>query len=147
MHTKARVLGLLGLLVLATSAVAESPLAPTEKTYRLLQAISSQLEEAQTSFAPHDAAPAAALAKAQEQVRIAVAHCCHALYAAQLTAAKAALTQGKQQLALHHLRKADETLKKCPETPPAAEPQHEQEHSILGSASARRSHDSVLALP
>ena len=78
MHTKELVIGLLGLLVLAMPAVAEPPLDPTEKAYRLLQTIASQLQEAQTSFAPHDAAPAAALAKAQEQVCIAVAHCCHA---------------------------------------------------------------------
>ena len=138
MHTKALVIGLLGLLVFAPPAVAEPRLAPTEKAYRLLQAISSQLQEAQTSFAPHDSAPAAALAKAQEQVRIAVAHCCHALYTAQLTAAQAALTQGKQQQALQHLRKADETLKTCPDTPPVAEPRHDREDVILGNASVRQ---------
>jgi len=136
MYTKALVIGLLGLLLFAMPAVAEPPLGPTEKAYRLLQSISSQLQEAQMSFAPHDTAPAAALAKAQEQVRIAAAHCCHTLYAAQLRAAKAALTQGKQQQALHNLRKADETLKKCP-APPVAEPQHDQGASVLGSASAR----------
>lgn len=138
MNTKALVIVLLGLLVFALPALAEPLLAPTEKAYRLLETISSQLQEAQTSFAPHDSVPAAALAKAQEQVLIATAHYCHALYAAQLTAAKAALTQGKQQQALQHLRKADETLKRCPETPPVAEPQKDQKDSILGSVSVRR---------
>ena len=139
MHTKALVIGLLGgLFMFALPAVAEPPLAPTEEAYRLLRTIASQLQEAQTSVTPHDSVPAVALAKAQEQVRIAAAHYCHALYAAQLTAAKAALTQGKQRQALRHLRKADDTLKQCPETPPAAEPQNDQEESILGSASARR---------
>ena len=138
MNTKALVTGLWGLLMFATPALAEPSLAPTEEAYRLLQAIASQLQEAQTSVTPHDSVPAAALAKAQEQILIATAHYCHALYAAQLTAAKAALTQGKQRRALQHLRKADGTLKKCPETPPVAEPQKGQEDSIVGSASARR---------
>jgi hypothetical protein len=76
--------GLLGLLWQATAAFADPSLASTEKAYRLLQTISSQLHEVQTSFAPSGATPAvAALTKAQEHVRIA-AHCCHDLYVAQL---------------------------------------------------------------
>lgn len=138
MNAKTIMAGLWGLLVFATRAVADPPLASTEKAYRLLQTISSQLQEVQTNFASSGSTPAAALAKAQEQVRIAVAHVCHTLYAAQLTSAKAALTQGNRQQALQHLLKADETLKKCPEPPPVTEPQKDREDSILGSASARR---------
>ncbi len=137
MNTKALVTGLVGLLVFATPAVAEPPLAPTEKAYHLLQTIASQLQEAQTSLAPHDAVPAAALAKAQAQVRIAVAHCCHALYAAQLMAAKAALTQGNRPQALVHLRKADETLEQCPASP-GAEPEHDQDGAAPTDALTRR---------
>src|SRR5262249_54760869 len=102
------------LLCFAAPAFADPPLASTEKAYQLLQTIASQLQEVQTRFAPTDSAPAAALAKAQEQVRIAAAHYCHALYAAQLTAAKAALTQGDRQQALDQLRKAKATLEQCP---------------------------------
>lgn len=138
MNAKAIVTALWGLIMFATPAFADPPLASTEKAYQLLQTIASQLHEVQTSIAPHGSAPAVALAKAQEQVRLATAHFCHALYAAQLTAAKAALTQGDRQQALQHLLKADETLKKCPETPPVAEPQKDREDSIFGSASARR---------
>lgn len=138
MNAKAIVTGLLGLLLLAAPAFADPPLATTEKAYRLLQSISSQLQEAQTNFAPSGSTPAAAaLAKAQEQVRIAAAHCCHDLYVAQLTVAKAALTQGKQQQALQHLLKANETLEKCP-APPVAEPQHDQEEPDLKDALAHR---------
>jgi|GEM_PF-4160151 len=138
MHTKARVIGLLGLFVFATPAVAEPPLAPTAKAYRLLQTISSQLHEAQTSLAPQDAAPAAALAKAQEQVRIAAAHVCHTLYAAQLTAAKTALMQGKKQQAVHHLSDADKTLATCAAAPYGEEPQGDAEALALGGAFAPR---------
>jgi hypothetical protein len=138
MNAKAIVTGLLGLLWLATPAFADPPLASTEKAYRLLQAISSQLQEVQTSVAPSGSTPAAAaLAKAQEQVRIAAAHCCHDLYVAQLTAAKAALTQGQQQQALHHLLKANETLEKCP-APPVTEPQHDQGEPDFNDALAHR---------
>lgn len=138
MSTKAIVTGLLGLLLLATPAFAGPPLASTEKAYRLLQTISSQLQEVQTNFAPSGSTPAAAaLAKAQEHVRIAAAHCCHDLYVAQLTAAKAALTQGKQQQALHHLLKANETLEKCPASP-VAEPQHDQGEPDLKDTLAHR---------
>ena len=79
MYTKAIATGLLGLLCFAAPAFADPPLASTEKAYQLLQTIASQLQEVQTRFAPTDSAPAAALAKAQEQVRIAAAHYCHAL--------------------------------------------------------------------
>lgn len=137
MNAKVIVTGLLGLLLLATRAFADPPLAATEKTYHLLQTIASQLHEVQTSIAPHGSAPAVALAKAQEQVRLATAHFCHALYAAQLTAAKAALTQGDRQQALAHLVKADETLEQCP-APPTAEPQHDQEESDHKDALAHR---------
>jgi hypothetical protein len=138
MNAKAIVTGLLGLLLLATPTFADPPLAATEKAYRLLQTIASQLQEVQTSFAPSAATPAvAALAKAQEQVRIAAAHCCHDLYVAQLTAAKAALTQGQQQQALHHLLTANETLEKCP-APPVAEPHHDQGEPDLTDALAHR---------
>jgi hypothetical protein len=138
MDAKAIVTGLWGLLFLTTPAFAEPPLAAAEKAYRLLQTISSQLQEVQTSFAPSGSTPAvAALAKAQEHVRVAAAHCCHDLHVAQLTAAKAALTQGKQQQALHHLLKANETLEKCP-APPVAEPQHDQGEPDLKDALAHR---------
>lgn len=137
MNAKAIVTGLWGLLLLAAPAFADPPLASTEKAYRLLQTISSQLKEVQTNFAPSDSTPTAALTKAQEQVRIAAAHYCRVLYAAQLTAAKAALTQGKQQQALQHLLKADETLAGCP-APPVAEPEHDHEESQLKDALARR---------
>ncbi len=137
MDTKAIVIGFWGLLLLTTPAFADPPLRATEKAYRLLQTISSQLQEVQTSFASSGSAPAAALGKAQEQVRIATAHCCHALYAAQLTAAKAALTQGNRPQALIHLRKADETLEKCPASP-GAEPEHDQGDSAPADALTRR---------
>jgi hypothetical protein len=129
MNAKAIVTGLWGLLWLVTPAFAGPPLASTEKAYRLLQTISSQLQEVQTNFAPSGSAAAAALAKAQEHVDIAAAHCCHALYAAQLTAAKAALTQGNQQQALQLLLKADATLEQCPASP-GAKPEHDQEDAI-----------------
>jgi hypothetical protein len=137
MNAKAIVIGLCGLLLLATPAFADPPLAATEKAYRLLQTISSQLQEVRTSFAPSDSAPIAALTKAQEHVRIAAAHYCHVLYAAQLTAAKTALTQGKQQQALQHLRKANEVLEGCP-APPVAEPEHDHEESEFKDALAHR---------
>lgn len=89
------------------------------------------------SCAPRGSTPAAALAKAQAHVRVAAAHYCHVLYAAQLTAAKAALTQSDRQQALQHLREADETLAQCP-APPVAEPQHDQEESDRKDALAHR---------
>ena len=121
----------------ATPAFADPPLASTEKAYHHLQTISSQLQEVRTNFAPSDSTPTAALTKAQEQVRIAAAHYCRALYAAQLTAAKATLTQGDRQQALQHLLKADETLAGCP-LPPVAEPEHDHEELQLKDALARR---------
>lgn len=138
MGTKALVTGLWGLLLFSSPAFAEPPLAATEKAYRLLQTISSQLQEVQQSLDPQSpASAAAALATAEAQVRVAFSHCCHALYAAHLRTAKEALAQHDQQTALHHLLKADATLEKCP-TPPVAEPQKDREDSIFGSASARR---------
>lgn len=137
MNAKAIVTGLWGVIMFATPAFADPPLASTEKAYHLLQTISSLLQEVRTNFARNDSTPTAALAKAQEQVRIAAAHYCRVLYAAQLTAAKAALTQGDRQQALQHLRKADETLEQCP-APPVAEPQHEQEESDRKDALAHR---------
>lgn len=89
------------------------------------------------SCAPRGSTPAAALAKAQAHVRVAAAHYCHVPYAAQLTAAKAALTQSDRQQALQHLREADETLAQCP-APPVAEPQHDQEESDRKDALAHR---------
>jgi len=138
MNARALVTGLLGLLVLAPPGFADPPLAATEKAYRLLQTIASQLQEVQTSFALSDSTPAAAaLAQAQEQVRIAAAHCCHDLYVAQLTAAKVALTHRQQQQALHHLLKANATLEQCP-APPVAEPRHDQGEPDLTDALAHR---------
>jgi len=134
MNAKAIVTGLWGLLVFATPALADPLLASTAKAYRLLQTISSQLQEVQTNVASSGATPAAALAKAQEQVRIAAAHVCHSLYAAQLTAAKAALMQGKQQQALHHLSEADKTLGKCAASPRGEEPEGDAEALALGGA-------------
>ncbi len=128
MNAKAIVTGLGGLLLLASSAFADPPLSSAEKAYQLLQSVSSQLREAQEALGSRSATPAAAaLATAEEQVRIAFTHCCHALYAAHLEAAKVALTQHDQQQALHHLLKADETLGKCAEHPLDAEPQTDQE--------------------
>jgi len=130
MKENAIVTGLCGLLLCASPAFADPSLASAEKAYRLLQVISSQLQEAQRSLGPHSPAQAAsALATAQEQVRIAFGHCCHALYTAHLQAAKAALTQHDQQAALQHLLKADETLEKCAEHPPVSEPQ--KDHAAL----------------
>jgi hypothetical protein len=137
MDVKALLMGLWGLLLLTTPAVAEPPLSATEKAYRLLQTISSQLQEVQTSFASSGSASATALAKAQEQVHIATAHCCHALYTAQLRAAKAALTQGNRPQALLHLRKADETLEQCPASP-GAEPAHDHDGAAPVDALTRR---------
>jgi hypothetical protein len=139
MDTKAIITGLWGLLFLTTPAFAEPPLAAAEKAYRLLLTLSSQLQEAQKSLDSQSPAPAAAaLATAEEQVHVAFSHCCHALYAAHLQAAKGALTQHDQQAALQHLLKADETLERCPAHPPGAEPQHEQDDADLKSALARR---------
>ncbi|HXG22557.1 MAG TPA: hypothetical protein VNN62_26230 [Methylomirabilota bacterium] len=137
MCTKAIMTGLWGLLVLVSPAVADPPLAATEKAYRLLQTVASQLQEAQTTIAPGGSTSAAALMKAHEHVRIAVSHVCHALYVAQLTAAKTALTQGDRQQALRCLRKARETLSRCPALPDA-EPRHDQEESHLKDAVARQ---------
>jgi len=90
--------GLCGLLLLTSSASADSLLAPTEKAYRLLQTVSSQLRKAQESLGPSSSAPAAAaLAAAQEQVRTAFVHCCRALYTAQLQAAKAPVVRAAQR--------------------------------------------------
>ena len=138
MNVKAIVTGLLGLLLLATRAFADPPLAATEKTYRLLQTIVSQLHEVQTSIAPRDSVPTAALAKAQEQVRIAATHYCHALYAAQLTAAKDALTQHEQAQALHHLQAADKTLEQCAAPLPGEKPQKDPDALALAGAGARQ---------
>ncbi|NOT58032.1 MAG: hypothetical protein HOP18_25795 [Deltaproteobacteria bacterium] len=129
MKAKAIMTGLWGLLVFTAPTLADPPLATTEKTYRLLQTISSQLQEVQTSFTPSESTPAAtALAKAREQVRIVAAHCCRDLYVAQLTAAKAALARNDRQQGLHHLRKADETLSGCP-VPSDPEPEHDHQES------------------
>lgn len=140
MKKKAIVTGLCGLLVLATSASADPLVASTEKAYRLLQTISSQLKEAQEALGPHSAAQTTtALARAEEEVRVAFAHCCRALYTAQLQAAKTALTQNDQQQALHHLLQADETLGKCVEHSPVSEPQEDDpEGPIFKSALAQR---------
>jgi len=130
MGTRILMTGLWGLLVLASPAFAEPSLATAVKTYQQLQTLVSQLQKARKSLSPQSPAPAAAaLARAEEQLRVAASHCCRALYTAHLQAAKGALTQHDQQAALHHLRKADETLEKCPETAPATAPQHDQEDS------------------
>lgn len=138
MKRKAVVTGLCGLLLLATPAFADPLLASTEKAYRLLQAISSQLKEAQHALGPGSSAQAAALATAEEQVRIAFAHCCRALYAAQLKTAKVALAQNDQQKALQHLLKADETLEMCAESSPVSEPQDDHEALALRGTLAPR---------
>lgn len=128
MKGKAVVTGLCGLLLLASSAFAEPLLTSAEKAYQLLQSVSSQLRKAQEALGPRSATPAAAaLATAEEQVRIAFAHCCYALYAAHLEEAKVALTRHDQQQALHHLLEADKTLGKCADHAPGAEPQTDQE--------------------
>ena len=128
MNRNALVTGLCGLLLCATPAFADPLTASTEKAYRLLQTLSSQLKEAQASVGPHGPAQAAeALATAEAQVRSAFVHCCRALYTAQLTAAKAALARHNQPQALQYLLKADETLAACDEHAPAAEPQTDQE--------------------
>jgi hypothetical protein len=137
MDAKTITVGIWGLLLAATPAFADPPLAATEKAYRLLQTISSQLQEVRMSIAASDSTPAAALAKAQEQVRIAAAHYCHVLYAAQLTAAKAALTRGDQQQTMRYLLKANETLEKCP-APPEAGPRDRREESESKAALARQ---------
>ena len=125
------VTGLYGLL-LAAPAFADPLTVSTEKAYRLLQTLSSQLKEAQASVGPRGPAEAAAaLATAEAQVRSAVVHCCRALYTAQLTAAKAALTRHDQQGALGYLLKANETLVGCAEPAPPAEPQTDQEAVAL----------------
>lgn len=139
MNEKAVVTGLCGLLLLATPAFADPLLASTEKAYRLLQAISSQLKEAQQALGPSSPAPTAvALAAAEEQVRVAFVHCCRALYAAQLKAAKVALTQNDQQKAVQHLLRADETLEMCAEHAPISEPHNDQETPAFKSALAQR---------
>lgn len=136
MNAKVIVTGLLGLLLFATPTFADPSLASTERAYQLLQTIASQLQEVQTHFAPTGSAPTAALAKAQEQVGIATAHYCHALYAAQLMAAKTALTQGDRQQALDHLVKANETLERCPASP-VAEPERDQNNSTKDAVARR----------
>ncbi|MGH8008074.1 MAG: hypothetical protein ACREQ3_13825, partial [Candidatus Binatia bacterium] len=126
-------------LVLATSDFADPLVSSTVKAYRLLQTISSQLKEAQEALAPHRSAQTTtALAKAEEQVRIAFADCCRALYTAQLQAAKTALTRNDQQQALQHLLQADETLGKCAEHSPVSEPQDNPEGPTFKSALAQR---------
>ena len=133
------VAGICGLLLLASPAFADPSLASAEKAYRLLQTISSQLQEAQKSLGPHSPPPAAAaLATAEEQVRVAFAHYCRALYAAHLEAAKAALAQRDQQKALHHLLKADETLGQCAKHPLTAEPHDGPETPVFESSLAHR---------
>lgn len=139
MKGKVVVAGLCGLLLVATSTFADPLVASTEKAYQLLQTISSQLKAVQETLGSHrEAQMATALATAQEQVRVAFAHCCYALYAAQLKAAKVALAQHNQQEALQYLLKADETLEACAEHAPAAEPPDDQGDSLFKSALARR---------
>ena len=139
MNAKAIVTGLCGFLLLAPSAFAESPVTAAKKAYRLLQTTTSQLEKAQKALGPQSPAPAvAALAKAEEQVHIAVTHCCRALYTAHLEAAKVALTQHNQQQALLHLSEADKTLGKCAAPLPGEEPQTDQDALALGDAFEQR---------
>ncbi len=139
MKGKTAVTGLCGLLLLASSAFADPLLTSAEKAYRLLQTVSSQLKEAREALSSRRATPAvAALATAEEQVRIAFAHCCHALYAARLEAAKMALIQHDQKQALHHLLEADKTLGKCAEHPLDAEPQTDQEALAFRGALGHR---------
>jgi hypothetical protein len=139
MKGKAIVTGLCGFFFLVPTAFADPLVASTEKAYRLLQTISSQLKEAQESLGPHSPAVAtAALATAEEQVQVAVAHCCRALHAAHLQAAKTALTQRDQQAALQHLLKADETLERCADLSPGMAPQKEQETPAFKSALAQK---------
>jgi hypothetical protein len=129
MNTKAIVTGLWGRLVLTAPALADAPFAATEKTYRLLQTISSQLQEVQMHFPrSNDPSAVAALAIAREHVRMVAARCCRDLYVAQLTAAKAALARDDRQQGLHYLRKANETLAGCP-APSATEPEHDHQES------------------
>ena len=139
MKRNAVVTGICGLLLCAAPAFADPSLASTEKAYRLLQALSSQLQEAQKSLGPHSPAPAAAaLATAEAQVRVAFAHYCRALYVAHLEAAKAALAQHEQQKALQHLLKADATLGQCAEHPLTAEPHDGPETPVFESSLAYR---------
>ncbi|MBI3757773.1 MAG: hypothetical protein HY267_07345 [Deltaproteobacteria bacterium] len=136
MKGKALVTGLCGLLLLSPSAFAESPVTSTEKVYRLLQLTTAQLAKTQKALGPQSPAPVVtALGHAQEQVRIASAHCCRALYTAHLEAAKAALTQHEQAQALHHLQAADKTLENCAAPLPGEELQKDQDALALGGAS------------
>lgn len=139
MKRYAVVTGVCGLLLWAAPVFAEPSLASAEKTYRLLQTISAQLQEARRNVGPRSPTPTAtALATAEAQVRVAFAHACRALYTAHLEAAKAALAEHEQQQALHHLLKADETLGQCAEHPVTAEPHDGPEPSDFESALARR---------
>jgi hypothetical protein len=131
--------GFCGILLLVSAASADPVVVSTEKTYRLLQTVTAQLEEAQNALAASGSPQAsAALVAAQEQVRTASAHCCQTLYAAQLKAAKAALAQHDRQQAVHYLLKADETLERCADLSPGAAPQKEQETPAFKSALAQR---------
>jgi hypothetical protein len=132
MNKNAVVTGLCGLLLFAAPAFADPLTESTEKAYRLLQTLSSQLKKARASIGPHGPAQtAAALATADAQVRSAFVHCCRALYTAQLTAAKAALARHSKPEALHYLLKANETLETCDAPTPAAEPETDDEALAL----------------
>ena len=131
--------GICGLLLLAPAAFADPLVTSAEKAYRLLQTTTSQLEKTQKALGPQSPAPAVtALAKAEEQVHIAFAHCCRALYAAHLQAAKQALTEHDQQRALRHLSEADKVLGKCAAPLPGEEPDSTSEALALGDAFEQR---------
>lgn len=110
-----------------------------KEAYQMLQTISSQIKETQEIWGSHSPVQAAvALAAAEEQIRTAFLHCCHALYTAQLKAAKVALARHDQQEALQHLLQAEETMGKCAEHSPASEPQKDQETTSFKSALAKQ---------
>lgn len=139
MNGKAVMSGLCGFLLLTTPVFADPRVVSTEKAYRLLQAISAQIQEARQALVPSNSAEAAAaLATAEKQVRIAFAHCCRSLYTAHLQAAKAALAQHDQRQALQHLLEADQTLEMCAEPTSVSEPPDDQEIPTFKSALAQR---------
>jgi hypothetical protein len=130
--------GFCGVLVLATSALADPSLASVERAYRLLRSVAAQLHEVQALLGSRHAAPAAfALATAEEHVHTAFVHCCRALYTAQLRAAKMALAQQDQQGALRYLLKAEETRQQCATLAPLTE-DRQQGPSEEQSAFAQR---------
>lgn len=135
MPGRAAVIGFCGFFLFVTPSRADPLLTATEKAYRLLQTITTQIKEARATLAAQSPDPAvAALAAAEEQVHIAFVHSCHALYAAHLQAAKTAAIQHHQQDVLQYLLKAHETLEACAEPAPVSETPNDQEDPVFESA-------------